>query len=66
MPNLAKIEKERLKNDIRIGIRIHALSTADILTATQRYVRFACYLYIQDVCCFDGKSILFCLYVRPA
>jgi hypothetical protein len=23
MPNLAKIKKERLKNDIRIGIRIH-------------------------------------------
>ena len=26
MPNLAKIKKERLKNDIRIGIRIHPYS----------------------------------------
>jgi hypothetical protein len=28
MPNLAKIKKERLKNDIRIGIWIHPLSKA--------------------------------------
>jgi hypothetical protein len=28
IPNLAKIKKEQLKNDIRIGIRIHPYSQA--------------------------------------